>query len=444
MWLHPWVHRASLAAARVYYRLTLAGRRVPADGPALLVANHPNSLLDPVLVAAAAARPVRFLAKAPLFEKASIGWLLRAAGAIPVYRQQDDPSVMNRNEDALRAAHAAVAGGSAVAIFPEGISHNLPALSPLKTGAARIALGTAAITRSAVPVVPVGIVLREKDVFRSDALVVVGDPVEWADLAANGVEDGEAVRELTRRLDAAIRDVTINLERWEDAPLIECAESVWAAEFGASRDEAERIARVGVATALLRDIRQDPEGRYATLLHAVERHSRSLRRLGLVPADLQTDLRNETAFWWSVRRIPLLLLPAVVVAVAGWIVWWPAYRVTGAIAVAVGGDRDVRSTYKLLGGIVVYAIWLVALVAAATVLDGGWIGAMVFFGAPALGALGLWIRERWREAWADARRFFLLRRRPYLLRDLRRRQHEVAERLQALLTRSRSGAQREH
>ena len=442
MWLHPWVHRASLAAARVYYRLSLAGPGVPGAGPVLLVANHPNSLLDPILVAAAAGRPVRFLAKAPLFDKITIGWALRAAGSIPVYRQQDDPSLMSRNADSLRAAHAALAGGSAVAIFPEGLSHNLPALSPLRTGAARIALGAAAMAGAPVPIVPVGIVLREKEVFRSDALVLTGAALEWGDLAHRGVDDAEAVRELTSRLDGAIRDVTINLEKWEDAPLIECAESVWAAEFGASRDDAERIARVNVATALLADIRREPEGRYATLLHAVERHRRSLRRLGLVPSDLLTDLRNETALWWSFRRIPLILLPVVLVGTLGWLIWWPAYRLTGAIAVAVGGDRDVRSTYKLLGGMVVYLLWLAALVAVATALGDGWTGALTLLAAPAIGLAGLWIRERWRESWADARRFFLLRERPYLLRDLRRRQHEVAERLQALLVRSRPGAPR--
>ena len=443
MWLHPWVHRASLAAARIYYRLTLAGGRVPSEGPALLVANHPNSLLDPILVAAAAGRPVRFLAKAPLFEKLSIGWALRASGSIRVYRQQDDPSVMSRNADALRDAQQALASGSAIALFPEGISHNLPAMSPLKTGTARIALGAAAIAAHDVPVIPVGLVLREKDVFRSDALVIVGEPVAWGDLAHCGAEDADAVRELTARIDAAIRDVTINLEHWEDAPLVECAEAVWAAELGASRDEADRVARINVATSLLGQIRREPEGRYATLVHAVARHSRSLRRLGLVPADLRTDLRNETALWWSLRRIPLVLLPVVLVAVVGWLVWWPAYRFTGVLAVVIGGDRDVRSTYKLLGGLVVYLLWLIALVAAATALADAWMGALVLVAAPALGLAGLWIRERWREAWADARRFFLLRRRPYLLRDLRRRQHEVAERLQALLARSRP-AQRPH
>jgi glycerol-3-phosphate O-acyltransferase/dihydroxyacetone phosphate acyltransferase len=84
MWLLPLFSVIAKLAARVYYRIRFGGAPVPATGPVLLVANHPNSLLDPTLVVASAGRPVRFMAKAPLFSDRKIGWLVRAAGAIPV------------------------------------------------------------------------------------------------------------------------------------------------------------------------------------------------------------------------------------------------------------------------------------------------------------------------------------------------------------------------
>ncbi|HEV2149428.1 MAG TPA: lysophospholipid acyltransferase family protein, partial [Longimicrobiaceae bacterium] len=232
MWLLPALSRLSSLALHTFYRLEVGGERVPPRGPVLLVANHPNSLLDPAAVAAAAGRPVRFLAKAPLFGDRGVGWLVRGAGAIPVYRAQDDPAKMGANTDTFRAAHAALAEGDAVGIFPEGLSHSEPSLAPLKTGAARIALGAAERTGGSFPIVPVGLVFRRKERFRSEALLVVGEPVAWDDLAGAGGGEAAAVRELTRRIDEALRDVTVNLERWEDAPMVEWAEEVFAAELG--------------------------------------------------------------------------------------------------------------------------------------------------------------------------------------------------------------------
>ena len=114
MWLLPALARVSAFATKVYYRFAVAGGTVPRSGPVLLVANHPNSLLDPAMVATAAQRPVRFLAKSSLFSDLAVGWLVRGAGAIPVYRQQDDPTQMRRNLEMFRAVHDALASGAAV------------------------------------------------------------------------------------------------------------------------------------------------------------------------------------------------------------------------------------------------------------------------------------------------------------------------------------------
>ena len=229
MWLLPTLSRLSRLAAHGFYRLTLTGDTVPAEGPVLLVANHPNSLVDPLFVACAAGRPVRFLAKAPLFDHPTVGFLVRGSGAIPVHRRKDDPGRMEQNEDTFRAAYDALARGSAVALFPEGMSHSEPSLQPLKTGAARIALGAREAGGPPFPIIPIGIVLRARETFRSEALIIVGQPIEWEDLGRLGVEDRKAVHQLTDRIDEALRGVTFNLERWEDEPLVSTAEAVWAA-----------------------------------------------------------------------------------------------------------------------------------------------------------------------------------------------------------------------
>ena len=216
MWLLPVFSGVCSAATRLFYRFEVRGPAPPGMGPLLLLANHPNSLVDPALVSAAAGRRVRFLAKAPLFAHPLVGWLVRGSGAIPVYRRQDDPTLSRRNVEMFAAVFSALSEGAAIGIFPEGLSHSQPSLADLKTGSARIALGFAARSGRQLAVVPTGLVFRDKGRFRSQAMAVHGEPIVWTDLARCGDQDVEAVRELTRRIDAGLRQVTVNLESWED------------------------------------------------------------------------------------------------------------------------------------------------------------------------------------------------------------------------------------
>src|SRR4029453_7949495 len=66
--------------------------RVPAIGPVLLCINHPNNLIDSLIVGAALQRKVHYLASATLFRNPVAARFLRACGAIRVYRKTDDPN----------------------------------------------------------------------------------------------------------------------------------------------------------------------------------------------------------------------------------------------------------------------------------------------------------------------------------------------------------------
>jgi glycerol-3-phosphate O-acyltransferase/dihydroxyacetone phosphate acyltransferase len=437
-WLLPALPLVARAAAFAYYRIRYAGEPVPTAGPVLLVANHPNSLLDPMLGAAVARRPVRFLAKAPLFTDPKTAWLVRGAGAIPVHRRADDPTLTAKNVDAFQAVYAELARGAAVGIFPEGLSHSEPALAPLRTGAARMALGAAALTSAGIAIVPVGLVFREKDVFRSEALVVTGAPVAWDDLAGRGVDDVEAVRDLTDRIAAALAGVTLNLEQWGDRPLVECAVRIWEAEQHAPPEPETRVRRLETTTRLLAAVRRTGDVEGEALAANVERFAHRLGRLGLRPADLTADVSARRGVAWSVGRLYLVAPFAWAVALVGFLLFFPPYRITGWIVDRVRLKPDERSTWKMLVGVGTYALWvlLVAGTAAAAAAAGAaariGVGFAVLLGMPAIGMLGLVVRERWRGMWRDARRFLLLRSRRSLIAQLRDERHALGARLDAL------------
>jgi glycerol-3-phosphate O-acyltransferase/dihydroxyacetone phosphate acyltransferase len=431
MWLLPIFSGLARAASHIYYRVRFTGPAIPA-GPVLLVANHPNSLIDPTLVVAAGSRPVRFLAKAPLFAEWQISWLIRGAGAIPVYRQSDDPSQMSRNEDAFRAVYDVLAQGHVVGIFPEGISHSEPGMAPLKTGAARIALGAAARLGQVISIVPVGLSFRAKELFRSDAFVVRGFPLAWGDLARRGPDDVEAVRELTARIDMALRGVTLNLASWEDQPIVECALRVWEAERDTPSREAERLSRLEFTTRMLAKVRETGDASGTALITDVRRHDRRLRWLGLRPADLKADVGTDRAITWAARRLYLVLPLGAIIAVAGAILFWVPYQLTGFIVRRLRLQQDVQSTWKLLVGAALYGLWLIMLVWLLGAAF-GWVAAVAgLVLIPGVAVAGLYVRENWRSTWDDVRRFFLLRTRAPLIEKLREEQRALATLLDAL------------
>ncbi|HEX6844301.1 MAG TPA: 1-acyl-sn-glycerol-3-phosphate acyltransferase [Actinomycetota bacterium] len=187
------------------------------EGPAVVVANHPGGFVDPTLLTAVLPRIPRFLAMARLWRIWPIRPFLALAGAIPVQRAQDGPT--GRNVDAFAAAHRVLAEGGVVAIFPEGEASDSPHLLPLKTGAARIALGAAAAGVRGTRIVPIGLIYEQKQTARARAYVRVGEVLDLdarlAALVGTGPPDPgdhEAVGRLTAELEEGLADAALDFE----------------------------------------------------------------------------------------------------------------------------------------------------------------------------------------------------------------------------------------
>lgn len=429
MWLLPLFPRVAAFATRTFYRTTITGGDIPRDGPLLLAGNHPNSLLDPLFLAAVARRPVRFLAKAPLFSNLWTSWAVKAVGAIPVYRPRDNPALVRQNENMFRAAHDALQGGAAVGIFPEGISHDAPSIVPLRTGAARIALGARTRLGRVFPIVPVGLVLRSKGEFRSGAHVLVGESIRWDDVA--GSEDSpDAVKELTARIDRALRAVTLNLEQSEDSALVAAAEAVFVAEHGTVPGSGTQVDRWREAARILSAARRSGNTEAGDLARGIRRHALALSLFGLEPADLHAETNLRVAARWSVGRIMLPL--QVAVAWAGAVLFWAPYRLTAVAEKLASPDGASRASVKLVAGTALFSLWI-ALLTAAAWIGAGWLaGIAALLLLPLLALATLALLEKADDAWGDARRFFLLRSRARRLDELRSRQAELALRLRAL------------
>lgn len=205
---------------RHYYRkVAIEGaEKIPPKGAVLLCANHPNSLFDPVLVGITASREVHFLAKAPLFKMPILGGIMKAMGMIPAYRGRDDQRQVRKNLQTLDAATDILKQERAVGIFPEGLSHDRLGVEMVRSGAARMAFQAIEDSSNGLLVVPIGLNYGDKERFRSDVWVRVGEPINIVDWVGN--HDGhikQLQRQFTAELDQGLKAVAIHLDdpNWE-------------------------------------------------------------------------------------------------------------------------------------------------------------------------------------------------------------------------------------
>jgi 1-acyl-sn-glycerol-3-phosphate acyltransferase len=419
----PLVRAFARVASLIFYRVDRVGA-TPAEGAVLLLPNHPNSLLDPAVVWSTAERDVRFLAKSTLFGT-PLRPLLVGAGAIPVYRRKDEGVDTSKNVETFAEVERALAGGDAVCIFPEGISHSSGRLEPLRTGAARMALG-AERRGVRIAIVPVGLNFDRKTAFRSRVTVVYGQPFSCADLAAE-VDQQAAVRNLTARIAEHMRRLLIEADPLGDAALVERVDRLYAAARGRPHDPKERVARRRVIAAGVERLREANPERYEEILHRFRRYDDRLRRFGLRDRhlDWQIGARDAAAFAIREAAIAVGLVP---VALIGLPLFAVPYLATHAVARRVTWEPDVFATAQLIGGAVVYGIWIALLallvgMAAGTIAGGAM---LILLPAAAVGGLLAFERE---AAVADTVRAWLLVRRTRggTRERLRRSRSELAE-----------------
>jgi len=199
-----------------WVRFDLEGvERIPAEGPAILVANH-RSYFDPLAIGyllARRGRPVRFLGKKEVFDAPIVGDMVTALGGIRVDRGSG-------SDEPLHAAEEALAAGEMVAIMPQGTIPRGPAFfdPELKGrwGAVRLAEATGA------PVIPIGLWGTDEVWPRSakmpDVTNVLRPPTVSIRVGDEVDLGGEDVDEDTRTMMAAIAALLPEESRAERMP----------------------------------------------------------------------------------------------------------------------------------------------------------------------------------------------------------------------------------
>jgi hypothetical protein len=359
-----------------------------------------------------------------------VSLFVKAFDSIPVYRPQDADADVRRNRETFAKARELLKRGGVLALFPEGVSHDEPRLMPLKSGAARIALGAA--SEGSVTVVPAGLTYEARDIFRSGALLRVAEPftVEPIPLDERGEPPRTTVKTLTERLRVALESATLQADDQATLDLAAAAEMLFApggeegldARFALRRLLLEKAAR----------LRLSHPDRLAVISARIERFARVLSAAGISPSDLDggTVRAELAASALAALLVALFLAPPAVVGLAAHA---PAYNLIGPLARRLSrGDTDIVATIKVLGAFLFFPLTWIALGTAAALAWGLPLGLLTGLALPVCGYLALLLLERWERTITSLRVLGLSLFRRRTLARLRSERAEIVLEMQAL------------
>ena len=164
-----------------FKKIVVTGQEnIPINGPLIIVANHPNTLMDPLIIGSIAKQKIGFIANAGLFRNKLLSRIFNYFNVIPIYRKKDMlPGVKPNNKNTFVRCHEYLEKGKTLLTFPEGSSLYELKLREIKTGTARIALSFEDLMdfEGHLKILPIALDYSDSIQFRSMISVTVNRPI---------------------------------------------------------------------------------------------------------------------------------------------------------------------------------------------------------------------------------------------------------------------------
>ena len=345
----PMLEKLGRAILKIFFReIVIEGRdRLPAHGPVIFTPNHPNLLIDPLLIwFLAPSRRIRFVAKAALFEVPILGWIMRRLRTVPVTRRMDAAGQVDYTVFFATCVES-LAGGDSLVIFPEGRSLPQPTMAPLRTGPARmffLARGKGVKAN----IVPVGLNYEHGAVFRSSVLVSVAAPIDTRTFErTHGASPAEAVRDLTGEIGRSLEHHLFQAETFRDRKLMLLVERLYAGE--ATGGWAERVPRLKEFERGLTRLRKSHPKEIENLRRLLASYERLTAAYSIEEGVERGDRRGGV-------RSTLIGVGGMLVAGLGWLINWVPYRACALLVKRTGLNRADAATYKIVYSSVLFPL----------------------------------------------------------------------------------------
>ena len=217
-----YVMRAYTSLGLVFYykNILVSGKKNIAKNKAIVfISNHPNALIDPLLVSYSDLRPIHYLTQAAAFSGSFVNIILEALNMIPVYRVRDGigkEKLISLNEQTFRHCHDILNNRGIILIYVEG-SHNVRRkVRPFRKGFARIVFGAMdKYNDLEIDIIPVGMNYTEVDAYASKVSINYGKPIAVRPFWKNK-DRNEAINKIKAEAESKLKLVTVDISNTEN------------------------------------------------------------------------------------------------------------------------------------------------------------------------------------------------------------------------------------
>jgi 1-acyl-sn-glycerol-3-phosphate acyltransferase len=362
--------------------------------PTIIVCNHQNGLMDPIIHSAFLPRhQIHWLTRSDIFYARIVRALLFSFNMLPIFRLRDRlPDIGDRNKRVFDVCVERLRLGAVIGLFPEGNHHGERGLRPLKRGVAdmvSLAVSKDPGMRDRLKIIPVGLDYEQYDGFKRRLAYRVGDEIPFADLLEPTEEGGQAVGvgPFLRRIESSLKELMIDIPSKMGADLVP-----YVGALRTTEQEGEDFLKVRDRVRALGNLENS---------EAIAAAAEKLRASGLLeevrPEDLgRTAAEARQSSVWTWVMAPLAIVAGLTL--------WPMMVLLGRMADKQVKDICFKSTFKTTAGMALLPIWWLLLSAVVAIVAGQatdgwswtWFGG--FYGAQVIGTR---FAGNWWGRWLD-------------------------------------------
>lgn len=273
------------------------------SGPAVIAANHPDSLLDAVVIGQCCAQQVHFTIRSDMFNNKLFNILLSRLNGIPVYRLSEEKNKLRKNFDTIDRCKEILKNNGIIIIFAEGQTLHDWNIKPIKSAISKVVRHalTDPYLKENLTVVPVGLTYSDYDHPAKTIVIQSGDSF-YPGSIDKGLSDGLWKQTFN----------TILLQKLE--PVIPCMRS----------GQKERIRAWKIVIKGLN--KQQACDRIHKLHSAANVIEQSVSMPGFIKITRQYTAKNNRYFYKRILFFLLLIIPGITGLLLNALYYFPVSR----------------------------------------------------------------------------------------------------------------------